>query len=188
MYPNTAKEKWFSEEQYAEILDNLVIVCVDTLVKDRSGKILLGKRQKFPIKDWWIFGGRMFAHENYSAASKRGLTRELGFIPHNEPSMIGYYDLVWEIREEPPQKNGCHVVLAAMEYILSPEDQLSINVNNEHSYLGWFSRGELESMSLHPTLVKIINDSWALHLTQEEVFPHSPKPSRYRLPFKKSLA
>ena len=98
MYSRPSMGKWFSQEQYAEILDNLVIVCVDTLVKDGNGNILLGKRQKFPIKEWWIFGGRMFAHENYEIASKRGLNRELGFVPHNEPSLIGYYDLVWEMR------------------------------------------------------------------------------------------
>jgi len=150
---------WFSEAEYAKILDNLVIVCVDTLIYDADNNLLLGKRNKFPIKDWWIFGGRMNASENFFGASKRGIQRELGLEVKGEPEFIGYYDLVWSLREERPQNNGCHLLLAAMKYKLSDREASLVLRAKDHNEIKWFNYDDICNLKTNSLIKTIITDS-----------------------------
>ncbi len=152
---------WFSEKEYSKILDELVIVTVDTLLIDKQSNVLLGKRQKFPIKDLWIFGGRMKADDTYVSAAKRGLSRELNIVAEDSRlSFVGYYDLTWSYREEPPVKNGTHVVLAAMMYEISEDEKSSIKLPPDHEYIKWYSKNEIEKTDLSHYLRKIIDDAY----------------------------
>ena len=158
-YPNNSFNYWFTETEYSTILDNLVIVCVDTLVADSRGNILLGNREKYPLKDWWIFGGRMEAKENFVEASSRGIFRELGIKTITPPRFINYYDLVWNKREEPPINNGCHVVLAAMFYEIDDSQKGILDKEiRDHHEIRWFSPKELENEDLDFNLKNIIAD------------------------------
>lgn len=150
----------FSEEEYAKILDHLVIVCVDTLVVDAVGRALLGRRVKPPVQDWWIFGGRMSASESYTDAAKRGLTRELGLTAEGPFNLIGYYDLRWPTRAEKPYTNGCHLLLVAMKYALGPLDAPSLPLGEDsHGECRWFTKDEIRSTPLHPYLSQVLDDA-----------------------------
>ncbi len=152
---------WFSEEEYSKILDNLVIVCVDTLIIDQADSILLGKRQKLPLKDLWIFGGRMNADENYIQAAQRGLLRELNLESSADRlKLVGYYDLVWSTREEPPQKNGTHVLLVAMMYRINDNEKSTIQSPKDHDFIRWYDRAKLDQIDLDPYLRTIVNDAY----------------------------
>ena len=151
---------WFSEKEYSKILDELVIVTVDTLLIDKDSNILLGKRIKYPIKDLWIFGGRMQANDTYISAAKKGLLRELNIeINDSRLSFVGYYDLKWDYREESPCKKGTHVVLAAMMYQISEDEKQTITKPSDHEYIKWYSKHEIETMELNHYLKDIINDA-----------------------------
>jgi len=150
---------WFTDAEYSKILDNLVIVCVDTLVVDLNGNVLLGKRTKLPIKDWWIFGGRMQASETYEDASVRGIERELKIKVQSKPEFIGYYDLTWSERHEQPNNKGSHVLLAAMIYQVSEDQKLCIKEVPDHEEVRWFSDKQLAQQEINPILKKIIDDA-----------------------------
>ncbi|MCB9822881.1 NUDIX domain-containing protein [Candidatus Nomurabacteria bacterium] len=154
----TDKVVWFTENEYSKILDGLVIVCVDTVVYDSEGRVLLGLRNKQPIKGWWIFGGRMRANESFTEAAKRGLMRELSIRTTQEPKIVGYYDLRWDTREEAPSSNGCHVLLVAMKYKL--DSSISINqIDSSHEEIRWFSQEELRSENLNDYLNSVLKDA-----------------------------
>lgn len=153
--------EWFTDREYAKILDNLVIVCVDTLVVDENNNVLLGKRTKLPIKDWWIFGGRMQAGEDYIEAAKRGLKREVGIEMQRDPVQIGYYDLVWDERALEPIGNGCHVLLVAMQYRINELEKTYISHGKDHDQLRWFSPKEMGSQDFHPVINKLIQQALA---------------------------
>lgn len=154
--PGRASSEWFTDREYAKILDNLAIVCVDTLIIDEKNNVLLGKRTKLPIKDWWIFGGRMVAGEDYVGAAKRGLKREVGIEMRHDPRQIGYYDLVWGERAEEPTMNGCHVLLVAMQYRVSELEKADIFPGKDHHELRWFNQEEINHQDLHPVIYDLI--------------------------------
>ncbi len=154
---------WFSDEDYSAILDNLVVVCVDTLLYDSRGRIYLGMRKRLPLLDWWIFGGRMQAKETNIEAAQRGLEREVAYLPKNAPELIGYFDLKWDRRAEVPQEHGCHVLLAAMKCKLEDDEVDLVQAQGEdHSEGRWFSQNELMQTELNPYLTAIIRQSQIL--------------------------
>ena len=49
---------------YAEIVQNVPILCVDLLMQDESGSYLLLKRKNEPLKnEYYLPGGRIFIGE-----------------------------------------------------------------------------------------------------------------------------
>lgn len=161
---NNSFNYWFTETEYSTILDNLVIVCVDTLVTDSGGSILLGNREKHPLKGWWIFGGRMEAKESFVEASSRGIFRELGIRTTTPPRFINYYDLVWKKREEPSINNGCHVVAAVMSYEIDDSQKSLLDKGiRDHYEIRWFSPEELEHEEMDLNLKNIITDFNAIY-------------------------
>lgn len=64
---------------YRQIRMIMPIVCVDLVVMDRKGKLLLVKRNNDPAKgEWWFPGGRVFYGETRIEAAKRKLQEECG--------------------------------------------------------------------------------------------------------------
>jgi len=52
------------ENLYKKILEYLPILCVDVIIKDLNGSILLIKRNNEPLKgEWWVIGGRVLHGE-----------------------------------------------------------------------------------------------------------------------------
>ncbi|MEK6883755.1 MAG: NUDIX domain-containing protein, partial [Nanoarchaeota archaeon] len=70
--------EFLSEENYAMVLDNVVVTCVDICVINTKGQILLGKRTWYPMPNWWIIGGRMKPGESFNESASRNIKRELG--------------------------------------------------------------------------------------------------------------
>lgn len=151
---------WFDDKEYAQILDNLVIVCVDSLLYNKNRGVFLGKRKRLPLHDWWIFGGRMQAKETYVETAKRCLNKEVGLIPQNPLNLIGYFNLVWDRREEKDQKNGCHVLLVAMKCELSDLEAAKLKVlGSDHEKGRWFSWAEMKERAFHPYLNEVIKQA-----------------------------
>jgi colanic acid biosynthesis protein WcaH len=82
------------EKLYKKIITVLPIPCVDLVVENQKGKILLLKRRNEPAKDqWWFPGGRIHFGELRKEAAVRKLREECGLLSDffNE---IGTYDLI----------------------------------------------------------------------------------------------
>jgi len=67
---------------YRQILAVMPIVCVDLMVTDVDGKLLLLRRRDEPAKDqWWLPGGRVHLGEARVEAALRKLNEECGLSP-----------------------------------------------------------------------------------------------------------
>ena len=67
------------EKLYREITQLMPIACVDLLVIDEGGRVLLLKRRNHPGKGrWWLPGGRIHMGEARAASAVRKLSEECG--------------------------------------------------------------------------------------------------------------
>lgn len=65
-------------KQYAYILANMPIICVDVAIFF-EGKVLLVKRNNEPAKgEWWFPGGRLFKNESLETCALRKAKEETG--------------------------------------------------------------------------------------------------------------
>ena len=79
---------------YRQILKVMPIPCVDLLVTDRQGRVLLVKRKNEPVKgQWWFPGGRVHHGETRAQAARRKLREECG-LTARDVREIGTYDVV----------------------------------------------------------------------------------------------
>lgn len=70
---------FIEETLYAEIVKSMPIPCVDLVVVDQAGRILLLKRKNEPASSqWWFPGGRVLFNELRSEAARRKLKEECG--------------------------------------------------------------------------------------------------------------
>jgi len=68
-----------NRKDYLEAVKLTQIVSVDLIIKDKNGKILLGKRKNQPAKDtYFVPGGRVFKGETLTEGFKRLLKVETG--------------------------------------------------------------------------------------------------------------
>lgn len=72
---------WISDQEYGQIKRALPIPCVDLLISNEKGEILLVKRKNEPAKnEWWFPGGRVLHGEHRNKAAKRKAKEECGII------------------------------------------------------------------------------------------------------------
>ena len=78
---------------YRKIHKLLPLVCVDTVVVDRSHKqFLFVRRKNEPQKgDWWFPGGRIFKNEKLREAALRKVKQEVG-LPAKIKEELGTYE------------------------------------------------------------------------------------------------
>lgn len=64
---------------YARIVKSMPVFCVDLVVRDPRGRVLLVKRANAPARgQWWLPGGRVLYHELRVDAARRKLLEECG--------------------------------------------------------------------------------------------------------------
>jgi len=152
---------YFSDEEYSRILDDIVVACVDVLVCSPDGKVLLGKRNRLPLINWWLFGGRMQAHETLEQATARALKRELGISEFSFEGTIGSYLLDWELRHENPQQNGCTHLLLATKVVVE-EEEVRNTYPDAHDEIRWFSANEIQTLVCDDNLKEVLRDAGIL--------------------------
>jgi len=79
---------------YSIIKSSMPVPCVDTLILDNAGKILLVKRKNEPAKDkWFVPGGRVLFGEKRIDTAKRKLKEECG-LEGEHYKEIGNFEMV----------------------------------------------------------------------------------------------
>jgi len=153
----TSHAKFLSDEAYGEALDSLVLACVDIVLTNDSGAMLLGKRSREPHPDWWIIGGRMRPGESFEEAASRNIRRELGL--EINPTRFQYlctYSLAWARRAQEPKENGSHCVSITMILRAGGNEIPLIEHNDEYEDLQWIHPKEvLAHSSFHPAILMI---------------------------------
>lgn len=142
------------------VRDNVVRGCVDCLVVNSRGMILLGGRSILPWPSWWTFGGRMVPGESPQQACVRNTKRDLGL--EIAPERFVYLDvlsLVFGRRNEPPQENGCHdlVLFHFLEISDKEYDAIKLGTKEYSGILMATKEDILDHPSCyHPAIVQIV--------------------------------
>ncbi len=154
---------YISEGAYGEVVDNMIIVCADVVIVDRSREVLwLAKRSVRPMRGVWWIGGRRNKGEFPVEAMMRNFRRETcldlpegRFFPF--PSMMEY---LWQDREQAPQDKGSHNLCNLFMVKLWPAELSLVAgglTNREYDSefgLQSFSRGRLVRDGVHPVILE----------------------------------
>lgn len=95
-----------AEDIYAQIVHLMPIACVDLLVEDDKGRILMIKRANDPAKgQWWFPGGRVHYLETREQTAKRKLKEECG-LDALQVKEMGTYDVILDMPDDANQSHG----------------------------------------------------------------------------------
>lgn len=121
-------------EQYRTVLEQVPILCVDGIIVNQQGQVLLVKRKNEPFRDeWWVPGGRVLKGETLEQAFRRKMKEELG-IEVKILMPVGYYeeqhaDGAWNV---PGGVHAVSVVFCALPL------GLDITLDDQSSTWGFF--------------------------------------------------
>jgi len=143
---------YIPETIYTQIVHIMPIPCVDLLVEDENGKILLIKRANEPAKGyWWFPGGRIHYLESREQAAKRKLKEECGFSAFQIHEW-GTYDVILDM---PGSTNPRHGVTTL--YHVYVRQQGDVILDDQGLDSEWRTPDEWLDEGLHSFVIRIIN-------------------------------
>jgi ADP-ribose pyrophosphatase YjhB (NUDIX family) len=147
--------------------DNLPRVGSALLVRDEANRILLGKRNKDPLRGSWVIpGGKIHAFESIADAAARELREETGLIVE-----VGDHFNVYEIINPP---NEHRIVIYSVGTIIGGEPKASDDI----SELKFFELDELGEVPVTPLVRRVLADAgFMLDLAKR----HEPEIEQFRL-------
>jgi ADP-ribose pyrophosphatase YjhB (NUDIX family) len=162
-------EGYLPSEEYSRALDYLVIACVDVAFL-HDNKILIGKRNVYPKKGWWIIGGRMISGESPVKTAQRKAFQEAGLeIDLTRYVYINAYSTCFAQRSQEPQNNGLHSINLTYLLLLNDHEKEQIKlINTEYEDLRWIKLDQVGSFidvndELDRALLQIVQDIQILH-------------------------
>jgi ADP-ribose pyrophosphatase YjhB (NUDIX family) len=133
-----------SEELYLQILRVMPIPCVDLLVVDDAGDVLLLLRRNEPAAgQWWFPGGRVQFGEQRGDAAKRKLEEECG-LSSTRFEEIGTFDILLD--SGPNQRS--HAITSLFKVQVASGQ--SIRLDPQSSDACWLTPREWLGRELHP--------------------------------------
>ncbi len=120
------------EDIYHVVKQTMPIPCVDLVVLDRIGRVLLVKRANHPASgQWWFPGGRVHFLETRQAAALRKLREECN-LNARAVTELGSLDVIFAgTRAEPPS----HAI--ATLFLAQVEDATSLKLDRQSNAAEW---------------------------------------------------
>ena len=133
------------EALYREIINRMPIPCIDLMVNNPKGQVLLMKRSNTPARDqWWFPGGRIFYQETRRAAVVRKLSEECSLTPETIEE-LGTHSLQLE-RDDGNSK--AHSITTI--YRVTVADTRRLQLDSQSSAGRWQSIDIWLQETLHP--------------------------------------
>ena len=130
---------------YREIITRMPIPCVDLVVLNPGGDVLLLRRRNTPARNlWWFPGGRIFYGETRRAAVARKLSEECGLEPQGIEEM-GTHELQLERDDGTGVAHSITTV-----YRVSVSRPQRLHLDTQSSTACWRSPGTWQDQALHP--------------------------------------
>lgn len=134
------------ESLYRQICGVLPIACVDLLITDSRGLVLLTMRRNEPAAgQWWFPGGRVFYKETREAAALRKLREECSLEPTGCLRAIGTYDLIFN---NLPPHVASHGITTLFH--LQVGDRTDFKLDSQSLKAQWRECGAWMQEELHP--------------------------------------
>jgi ADP-ribose pyrophosphatase YjhB (NUDIX family) len=131
------------QDLYEKILRVMPIPCVDLLVGDSSGRILLVKRNNEPMAgQWWFPGGRVLFNETRDQAARRKLLEECGLTAVSLRE-LGTFDLILPV-DGGQLSHGITTLFA-----VSVADGSQVTMDEQSSFADWRTPRAWLNESLH---------------------------------------
>jgi ADP-ribose pyrophosphatase YjhB (NUDIX family) len=131
-------------EIYDCIVKSMPVACVDLLVKDMAGQVLLLKRNNPPMRGhWWLPGGRVYFGEYRETAARRKLSEECGLVAVSLRE-IGTFDLILD-------EGTVHSITTVFEAVV---DAVDVSLDSQSSHFAWRPVQDWLTESLHPFVIR----------------------------------
>jgi colanic acid biosynthesis protein WcaH len=132
------------KELYEQFCRTMPLACVDLVVVDRSGKVLLLLRKNDPAREqWWFPGGRVLHLEARRQAALRKLREECG-IPAISAEELGTYDVILDHPEKDYQLHGVTTL-----FLVRVDGSAPIALDPQSATHKWRSPTEWRQVRLH---------------------------------------
>jgi colanic acid biosynthesis protein WcaH len=129
-------------EQFLEVVARAPLVSMDLIVRDGTGRVLLGLRRNAPARGWWFVpGGAIRKNETLDIAFRRISRSELGReLRRTDGSLLGVHEHFYPENADDRPGFGTHYVVLA--HTLTLEEPLS-PPPDQHSVYRWLEPAEL---------------------------------------------
>lgn len=138
-------------EHYDQILKIMPIPCVDLVVQDRDGLILLLKRKNEPAKgQWWFPGGRVHYMETRHDAAIRKLKEECG-LESTEFQEWGTFDIMLE---NPHSSSIAHGITTV--FFMRIDSHNGFQLDEQSITFDWKTLDDWKKITLQPFITNIL--------------------------------
>lgn len=138
-----------SEALYRQICRVMPIPCVDLLIADRQGRVLLVNRKNEPASgQWWFPGGRVYFGETRGEAAKRKLKDECG-LEAATLIEIGTFDLILKAIST----NTLHHAITTLFHI-EVEGRDNLRLDEQSGAADWRYPLDWRSVVLSPFIIR----------------------------------
>ena len=147
---------WIEDKLYEQIKSSVPIPCVDLVVGNTDGELLLIKRVNEPAKGhWWFPGGRVRHGELRADAAVRKLAEECQLFA-SEIHELGTFDVLLPLT----WGGFSHAISTVYEVKIQREPEVCLD--NQSVDFRWVRFAELADLQLHPFLMKCLEASNSL--------------------------
>jgi colanic acid biosynthesis protein WcaH len=135
------KGAMLQDEEFLRIVDATPLVSIDLIIRDSTGRVLLGQRLNRPARgSWFVPGGRIRKNERVQEALRRISQRELG-VCISGAKLTGVFDHIYDDNFLDVAGVNTHYVVLAFAAEL-PRDA-ALTPDEQHSELKWWSVTDL---------------------------------------------
>ncbi len=130
-------------ELYSQILRVMPIPCIDLIIEDALGRLLLARRANEPARgQWWFPGGRIHYLETRLQAAKRKLKEECG-LEAVRMIELGTYDVIVTKSDDSAKIHGITTI-----FHVHVGRQIAYVLDSQNSEAEWLSPEEWLKLGL----------------------------------------
>jgi len=137
-------------ETFLDIVRHTPLVSVDLIVRDETGRILVGLRNNRPAKDcWFVPGGRICKDERIAGAFRRVAHEELGAdVSIDDATFLGVHEHLYPDNAGDVEGFGTHYVVLAYG-ITVDASALALDESQHRDYRWRTSKQLLDDDEVH---------------------------------------
>ncbi|SFH36121.1 GDP-mannose mannosyl hydrolase [Modicisalibacter xianhensis] len=137
---------WLSEQTFRTVIASSPLVSIDLVIRNREGRILLGRRLNRPAQEFWFVpGGRIQKNEPLDEAFLRITKYELGqSFTRRQARLMGVYEHFYPDSVFGPEGKAPDTHYVVLGYTMFLPDEFNlVPPALQHSDYRWWRRDEM---------------------------------------------